>query len=277
MEDACDAKKALVEKAREKRARKIAKMTPKAPHVGECRLCLQNADLCESHIIPEFFYKRLYDANHKIFVLSSNVDENPPPLQKGIKEHLLCKRCDNERFGSYERYTAEAFALITEAVAKEKREVTCIKNASYPALKLFFMSLLWRMGISSLEMFKPIRLREHKEKLRLALLSETPLAPNDYPFCVQAIFLQGEFLDQFTAELPPPMDVPNAISFAVQGFRFDLFTELPAGGNPAVLLSTDGTLPIFRVNVEDDPLLKGYILAQWNVHRERLKRIARQA
>jgi len=270
MENESDERKARAEKAKKKRAAKEKKRADRdAPVLGNCALCRKHGELVESHIIPEFFYTALYDDKGRAMVLSTHPERKHPPLQNGIKEHLLCAYCDNVQFSRYEDYTARAFTLITEAVEKEKRGTTYIKNAKYTPLKLFFMSLLWRMGISTRGMFRTINLGEHEEKLRLALLAETPLAPTDYPVCVRAIFLQGEFLKQFTCELPPPIDVPNAISFAVQGFRFDMFTTLPAGAKESALLSLDGNLPIFRTNVEDESLLEAYILWQYANHEKK--------
>ena len=36
----------------------------------KCKLCLKENKLSRSHIIPEFFYKPLYDEKHRINVLS---------------------------------------------------------------------------------------------------------------------------------------------------------------------------------------------------------------
>jgi hypothetical protein len=34
-------------------------------HLGKCRLCQNERELCFSHIIPEFMYLPTYDKNHR--------------------------------------------------------------------------------------------------------------------------------------------------------------------------------------------------------------------
>ena len=48
------------------------------PETGTCKLCLkENVKLCESHIIPEFFYIPLYDETHRYRILSTMKKHNP--------------------------------------------------------------------------------------------------------------------------------------------------------------------------------------------------------
>ena len=68
---------------------------------GKCKLCLRESDLRYSHIIPEYFYKPMYDSKHR-FMQISTVQEYPTTfLQKGVREYLLCNRCE-EQFSKYE-------------------------------------------------------------------------------------------------------------------------------------------------------------------------------
>lgn len=63
---------------------------------GICCLCLCKSKLCDSHIIPEFFYKQqgLYDEKHRFHIISTEPLKHPPIAQKGMRERLLCKKCN---------------------------------------------------------------------------------------------------------------------------------------------------------------------------------------
>jgi hypothetical protein len=71
---------------------------------GRCALCQQDRELCASHIIPEFFYKPVYDEKHRFYTFSTDpADEVEGPEQKGLREHLLCKDCEG-KLSAWEGY-----------------------------------------------------------------------------------------------------------------------------------------------------------------------------
>jgi hypothetical protein len=81
-----------------------------------CRLCGNDAELCDSHIVPEFLYKPLYDGKHR--TLHARGDLTSKRLvQKGLRERLLCVECER-RIGEIERRVAGGWELpsfLTEA------------------------------------------------------------------------------------------------------------------------------------------------------------------
>jgi hypothetical protein len=145
-----------------------------------CKLCLQEKTLCDSHIIPEFFYKLVYDKKPRKFVEFST-DSNIGQIahQKGLREKLLCKDCEG-KFSEYEKYVKE---LLFDAAWIEKRDNfpgIIVQNVDYRKVKLFQMSLLWRVGVSSLLAFNNIKLAHHEEKIRKMLLEGNPGKSYEY-------------------------------------------------------------------------------------------------
>ena len=56
---------------------------------GNCKLCLNKSDLKNSHIIPEYFYKPMYDEKHRFFQVSIDPNEKNKFVQKGLRKYLL--------------------------------------------------------------------------------------------------------------------------------------------------------------------------------------------
>jgi len=66
----------------------------RSPIPKNCALCLQEAALCKSHIIPEFCFKPFYDKSHRIIEVSNVEKGKVRRMQKGIWERLLCAKCE---------------------------------------------------------------------------------------------------------------------------------------------------------------------------------------
>jgi hypothetical protein len=55
-----------------------------------------------------------------------------------------------------------------------------ISDFDYPKLKMFFISLLWRAGVSSRALFRRVNLGPHEDRLRELILANNPGTPHDY-------------------------------------------------------------------------------------------------
>lgn len=137
-----------------------------------CRLCHKRTMLCDSHIIPEFMYKPLYDSKHRFFRLSTGDWPMRSCKQKGLRERLLCTDCEAQ-FSNYERY---ASGVMYGGVPIE---ITMKPNAfearvDYRLFKLFELSLIWRMGVTSVSEFNDVLLGSHERRLRKMLQNEEP-------------------------------------------------------------------------------------------------------
>lgn len=171
-----------------------------------CALCRQISPLRNSHIIPEFLYETLYDEIHRFNTYGK---EGLPILgmeQKGERERLLCDGCE-KRFCQYENFACDfirgglaAFAETRPLVVSLSGQLKytridalgspttekvptwiAVDGIDYAKLKLFFLSLIWRMGISKLHFFHEVDLGPHQAKIGKMLLNNHPGEPNEYP------------------------------------------------------------------------------------------------
>jgi len=144
-----------------------------------CKLCLKNKPLCNSHIIPEFFYKMMYDEKGRMLKLSTVEGERNLYKQKGIYEKLLCKACE-QLINKFEKHVKEVFYDNMEYYKTDNNNEIKIVNIDYNKFKLFQLSLLWRASISKDAFFENVNLGPHENKIRLMLLNEKPGDIHEY-------------------------------------------------------------------------------------------------
>jgi hypothetical protein len=166
------------------------------PSLTTCALCRGSGPLCQSHIVPEFFYKPVYGAKHRYCVVSTDTNKPQEIEQKGLKEPLLCAKCEG-RFNTYETYVSSVFYSPNRQVKPLFGGQAAVQNVDYAGFRCFMLSLIWRMGESSLPMFQQVRLGPHGETIRQALLKNDPLSESQYPFFITEIQMNGVFREDY--------------------------------------------------------------------------------
>lgn len=185
-----------------------------------CALCLQDATLCDSHIIPEFLYRTLYDAKHRFHQISADPDRPNRILQKGLREPLLCESCE-QRFSVSERYACMFLNGGVGMTVRQNGNRLDLSNLDYKKLKLFQLSILWRAGVASLPVFSEVRLGPHAERIRRMLLSDDP-GPTDAYGCIMFTLMhEREVLpDLIAAPSPSKLEKLRAYRFVFGGLVF---------------------------------------------------------
>ena len=154
-------------------------MIPGKKH-SKCKLCGEETQLCESHIIPELCHKRIYDDKHRaIEGRFQNGELRKRTLQKGKREYLLCSGCEgilNKYETSFSKYWYGPDGLPD----KIDGDFLVLKNADCYKFKLFHLSIIWRVSVSS--EFSAISLGPYYNKaIRKILLNESPIPQGHYP------------------------------------------------------------------------------------------------
>jgi hypothetical protein len=139
-----------------------------------CKLCLTNpADKRNSHIIPKFLCKGLYEASAPRHALLVNRNGKRQKVQDIPKEHnILCSLCEKKI-----EVVETLFSQVVEDIhnysdLREKFVIFRIGKQDYleclelnPTLyKLFLYSLVWRASISNLYAYAPFNLSKTSEE-----------------------------------------------------------------------------------------------------------------
>jgi len=178
----------------------------------QCRFCLEFGELQKSHIIPEFLYKSLYNEKHRLHVLSVSPDqENNLREQKGLRERLLCKACE-QKFSVWERYACLLLEGGTPVTYRTEGSGIHLTGLNYVQFKLFQLSILWRAGVSSLQFFENIQLGVHAERLRKLLISGDPGPPNQYGCLMFGLRLKNSAFTQLITQ-PGKIKVDGNIAY----------------------------------------------------------------
>jgi len=147
-----------------------------------CSLCQKEKLLVQSHVIPEFLYRPLYDDKGRA-IEAKLVPKGFKYLQKGYREPLLCKGCECI-ISQFETYFANAWYQERKCPNKINNSAVQVTGLDYSLFRLFHLSILWRASISKLEEFSGVQLGLHEERIRRMIFARDPGNPNQYPLYV---------------------------------------------------------------------------------------------
>ncbi|MFZ1007776.1 MAG: hypothetical protein WAN65_13120 [Candidatus Sulfotelmatobacter sp.] len=160
--------------------------------IGQCKLCLRDAELQDSHFLSKGIYK----------ILRENDAQNPNPFSitrgaviqtsRQLKSHLLCRLCENLLNEGGEKWVltnclqndrsfplADALVPATPKLASPDRETKVYHAAEIPRINVsklsyFAASIFWRGSIYpwNEDGSVPVELGPFQERFRLFLLGE---------------------------------------------------------------------------------------------------------
>jgi len=159
--------------------------------MATCRLCENDRELCDSHIVPEFLYRDLYNNNHKLMGINGLGKKGWKPLQKGIRERLLCYDCEQRLNDHYEKPFLKQWTVDAPLPDRIAHDAAYTAVFDYPKFKLFHLSILFRASVSSLPTFREVNLATHEDRVRRMLLTEDPGREWEYPILAFAV-LNGD-------------------------------------------------------------------------------------
>ncbi len=153
--------------------------------MSQCALCKIDSNLCDSHIVPEFVFKGLYDENHRFMGVTGTGNKGWKYLQKGIREKLLCQNCEQFINEKYEIPFQNEW--LNKQTFPDKVSESYFAKYDYAVLKLFHLSVLFRASVSTLPTFRQVSLGKHQEIIRQLLLSRDPGKLDQYPIVAFAV------------------------------------------------------------------------------------------
>lgn len=247
-----------------------------------CALCLNEVPkLCLSHIIPEFFYKKIYDDKHRFQVFSHR--ENGPILpeqQKGLRERLLCPDCEGLLSG-WEDHAKRALFGGVELSYRDCGDHMEYVGLNYQKFKLFQMSMLWRMGLGTRPGFENVRLgARHAERLRTMLYAGDPGEPYEYGCWLSAISTEMKKLSQvILAPTSTPRKVFGHTCYrSVLGGMFWCFfvsSHMPQFPEQRLFLDKDGRLRVWKEGSKARRFVQEFIIGVHDANDEYLQRTVR--
>jgi hypothetical protein len=217
-----------------------------------CRLCRKPKTLCNSHIIPEFLYQSLYESNEKHHFIQVSGSQKVRKWQKGFKEKLLCRECE-DMLCKWESYAAKVIYGGIDIEPESLKDAIILHHVDYPIFKLFELSLIWRAGICSLPQFAKVALGPHEEIIRLMILNNNPGSFTEYGCFLVLTPSYFDFVSKMMM-LSQPSRFANhrCYIFLISGLTWVFFVSSHTETLPyrnRLFLSQDGTLPILIENV----------------------------
>jgi hypothetical protein len=218
----------------------------------KCKLCQLENELCDSHIIPEFFYDPLYDNNHRIKRISFDPSINIKRIfeQKGLREKLLCKNCECI-LNIYETYACE---IWRNQLLNISNQFNYLNRIDYQKFKLFLISIIWRCGITTNAHFN-IDLGLHQEKMREMLLNNNPGNFDEYGCLISAMVNDNDELidDLIWLETDFRIEGHRCYRLLFGGFIWIFFISSHKPPEIALksFLQNSGDLLIMKANLSD--------------------------
>ncbi len=224
--------------------------------LSRCRLCLQEAELLRSHVLSEFLYSPTYERydparpkQGRMLEVPANLGKKIGYLQRGLRERLLCRTCEQHLSRSCERYAAEVLKTMDETEIPAGESYAVVSGVEYQPFKLFLVAQLWRAGVASDPLWEAVQLGPHQERMRKMILEADPGKPHEYACALTRI---PASLDLLSRAVIPPITLKVKghwwYDFIARGYTWTYVVSSHSKNafEPWLRLSEDGDLPILR-------------------------------
>ncbi|MDO9112225.1 MAG: hypothetical protein Q7U63_00340 [Polaromonas sp.] len=145
--------------------------------IGKCKLCLLERDLCESHALPHsLFNYALRQSAGKVVALTNDEATFNQHSSDTWQTFLFCAGCEDKLNQNYDRYGMGVFRGVYATITPSAAGVT-FKGINRSHLRMFFLSVLWRISVSKHEAYRNIDLPYPLEdELHSAIVEERKVA-----------------------------------------------------------------------------------------------------
>lgn len=230
-----------------------------------CRLCGETASLCDSHVVPEYYYTLCYGADHRLI----GVDERvafPKTLQKGVRHKLFCKACEgflNTNIEQpFKRIYDRDFWKLGEFVRRfQDCDVRQIKGIDYGVFKLFCISVLWRFSlVPSSSFYIAPQLGSHSDTMRSMIRNLDAGPERKYAVRLCHVTMLGERADIISGANFTRDGHFRYYRFILSGYRFEVQVgseELMNSQANSLNLKEDGSILIFNHDLAETENFQG--------------------
>lgn len=225
---------------------------------SKCLLCEEeNVKLVKSHIIPKSLYgENLRNDKGPARILTNKEGVHAKKSPAGVyDQNIICADCE-ARFSDWDDYAHEffiktepepTFHLDGKPLAGKYEEVDVFR------LRMFFISLLWRMGVTQQEMFSAINLGPYLEKLQAAILENNPDLVPEVDVVISKF--DSELAEAFLG--PTKLDIDNLNGYRIGFARYECWVKVDKRKFPAQLreiaLSSETTLHVLNREFDGSP------------------------
>lgn len=144
-----------------------------------CALCNHDTELRRSHVLPKFAQRRLKAQGARIMRRDSKTDR-AMPVQDFAFEPLLCHACE-QSFSRWEDHAARTFNRDRFSdLPRSPTAAYVVTGLDYRMLKLYLLSVLWRMSVARSPAFRAVDLGPHEGTIGAMLRQGIPGSPTDY-------------------------------------------------------------------------------------------------
>lgn len=234
--------------------------------IGKCPLCLADGvRLLLSHIVPKFLWKDsgVTGSGRRFSLWSeSHPDLSRRNVQDGFKEHLLCLQCE-DRFGKLETYAKPMLFGPTSPIVVRASANHVWTGLDYEKMKLFHMSILWRMAMSTDPFYGHVKMAaDESETLRRMLLGGDPGEPWNYGCLVTLLRYRGKpLVGIFSQPRAIPIRRDHCFRLVLAGMQWFMFDSSAAPKDAPIetFLSRQGTWALMQGEAEDYDYLRDEI------------------
>lgn len=250
-----------------------------------CKLCLQHRPLCDSHALPHSIFNYILRKNNGKAI--EITDDESTPIQYSSDTwdaKLLCLECENLLNLNYDAYGIAVFRGHQCQTYRDTSGVTLLK-VDQRRLRMFLISLLWRISISTHPNYSNIDIPFlWEDEMRQALKQKAYLPERKFVVSLQKLHdptLQNGFSNEnIRALVFSPFgrgyEGFKSVSFLFLGFFVEIFfPELPKKylKRPSVL---HGKNPVFFapfLDVFNVPEIMSSMIQGFRKHNEGISKL----
>ena len=140
-------------------------------------MCNNWSTLQKSHAIPDSLFRRLFaQGSGSAIALDNDPDSRIQRSQDSWDEPLLCSGCESQLNTQYDTY-GDRFSKGLGIAVSQRGTVVQISNVDVQRLRMYFVSVLWRMAESSHENYQYVILtRQQRETIAICLRENTSVS-----------------------------------------------------------------------------------------------------
>jgi len=195
---------------------------------GKCKLCQNdNVLLMESHIIPEFAYKPVYDKHHRFIDFSEDPRTGVKFAQKGIRENLLCGSCE-VLLSKHEKILSDFTLNLNQNknnIIHLSDEFLLNTNINYDSVKLAVLSIIFRLSVSKLPQYTGYELGPFEQEIRDIILHGRHIDRYKFSMHISPVTRNGIYYPDLIMTYEKPSKYKNIytfLCFIMYGLLFDV-------------------------------------------------------